>query len=83
MEKTGPSTWMHWQYKLALPSVPESPRASLLDVFLQLIRVRSPVEEDLLHARIGQKFEGVFDNRGICEWQKALIIWFVNSKSWA
>lgn len=45
---------------------------SLLDVFLQLIRVRSCVEEDLLHARIGQKFEGVFDQGRICERQKTL-----------
>jgi hypothetical protein len=27
------------------------------------------VEEDLFHARVGKELEGVFDERGIGEWE--------------
>lgn len=47
-------------------------RGALRYIILNLISVRAAVDIDLFHARIGEKLEGVLDQRSIGEWEQAL-----------
>lgn len=45
---------------------------SVLDIFLEFIRMSTSVQKDLFHASVGQEFEGIFDERGIRQRKKTL-----------
>jgi hypothetical protein len=56
----------------AIANAPFLAQTNILDITLQLIGVRTAVEEDLFNTGIGKKLECILDQRRVRERQKAL-----------